>query len=158
MKTYGGVDVWAHVSLTSALVGGEWSASRPGRFTPGKRALGTHWIGRVGPRAGLDDMEKWKFLPPPRLELRPLGRPACNQSLYRLSYPGSFFRDWEFISIDWLTHVIRNNMELAAARVRAQVTLCGIYGGQSGTGAAFSEYFSFPCQFSFHRLLYTLHL
>jgi hypothetical protein len=22
--------------LTSALVGGEWSASRPGRFTPGK--------------------------------------------------------------------------------------------------------------------------
>jgi hypothetical protein len=24
--------------LTSALVGGEWSASRPGRFTPGKQA------------------------------------------------------------------------------------------------------------------------
>jgi hypothetical protein len=36
MKTYGGVDVHIHIFLTSALVGGEWSASRPCRFTPGK--------------------------------------------------------------------------------------------------------------------------
>jgi hypothetical protein len=41
--------------LTSALAGGEWSDSRPCRFTPGE--------GWVDPRAGLDDMEKWKFLP-----------------------------------------------------------------------------------------------
>jgi hypothetical protein len=40
--------------LTSALVGGEWSASRPCRFTPGTRFIG----GWVDPRAGLDDMEK----------------------------------------------------------------------------------------------------
>jgi hypothetical protein len=54
MKTYGGVDVYIHIFLASALVGGEWSASRPGRFTPGERAPGTHWIGEwVGPRAGL---------------------------------------------------------------------------------------------------------
>jgi hypothetical protein len=45
MKAYGGVDVWIHVFLTSALVGGEWSASHPGRFIPGERAPGTHWIG-----------------------------------------------------------------------------------------------------------------
>jgi hypothetical protein len=32
-------------SLTSALDGGELSASRPGRFTPRKRARSTHWIG-----------------------------------------------------------------------------------------------------------------
>jgi hypothetical protein len=32
-------------SLTSALDGGEWSPSRPGRFTPRERAPGTHWIG-----------------------------------------------------------------------------------------------------------------
>jgi hypothetical protein len=38
MKAYGGVDVSIHIFLTSALVGGELSASRPGRFTPGKRA------------------------------------------------------------------------------------------------------------------------
>jgi hypothetical protein len=43
----------------------------------------------VGPRAGLYDMEKRKFLTLPGLELRPLGRPARSQSLYRLRYPGS---------------------------------------------------------------------
>jgi hypothetical protein len=58
MEAYGGVDVETHVFLTSALVGDEWSASRPGRFTPGERAPGTHWIGGwVDPRAGLDDVE-----------------------------------------------------------------------------------------------------
>jgi hypothetical protein len=44
----------------------------------------------VGPRAGLDDVEKRKFLTLPGLELRLLGRPARSQSLYRLSYPGSY--------------------------------------------------------------------
>jgi hypothetical protein len=68
--------------LTSAQVGGEWSASRPCRFTPGERAPGTHWIGGwVDPRAGLDDLEKRKFLTLRGLELRPLGRPARSQSL-----------------------------------------------------------------------------
>jgi hypothetical protein len=65
MKAYGGVDVYIHIFLTSVIVGGEWSASRPGRFTPG-----TRWIGGcVGPRAGLDDVEKRKFLTIPGLEL-----------------------------------------------------------------------------------------
>jgi hypothetical protein len=36
MKANGVVDVEIHIFLTSALAGGEWSASRPGRFTPGK--------------------------------------------------------------------------------------------------------------------------
>jgi hypothetical protein len=76
--------------LTSALVGGEWSVSRPGRFTHGERAPGTYWIGGwVNPRAGLDDVEKRKFIALPGLELRPLGRPARSQSLYWLRYPGS---------------------------------------------------------------------
>jgi hypothetical protein len=34
MKAYGGVDVYIHIFLTSAIAGGEWSASRPCRFTP----------------------------------------------------------------------------------------------------------------------------
>jgi hypothetical protein len=38
MKTYGGLDVWTNISLTSALVGGKWSASRLSRFTHGERA------------------------------------------------------------------------------------------------------------------------
>jgi hypothetical protein len=51
MKAYGGVDVQIRIYLTSALVGREWSASRPDRFTPGGRAPGTHWIGGwVDPR------------------------------------------------------------------------------------------------------------
>jgi hypothetical protein len=41
----------------------------------------------VGPRAGLDDVEKREFLTPPELELQPLGRRAHSQSLYRLRYP-----------------------------------------------------------------------
>jgi hypothetical protein len=76
--------------LTWALDGDEWSASRTGRFTPGERAPGTHWIGGwVGHRACLDDVEERKFLTLPGLELRPLGHPARSQSLYRLRYPGS---------------------------------------------------------------------
>jgi hypothetical protein len=42
----------------------------------------------MDPRAGLDDVEKRKFLILPGLEPLPLGRPALSQSLYRLSYPG----------------------------------------------------------------------
>jgi hypothetical protein len=42
-------------SLTSALDGGELSASHPNRFTPRERAPGTHWIGGcVDLRAVLD--------------------------------------------------------------------------------------------------------
>jgi hypothetical protein len=48
-------------------------------------------LGWVGPRTGLEDMEKRQFLTLPGLELRCLGRPGCSQSLYRLSYPGSQF-------------------------------------------------------------------
>jgi hypothetical protein len=45
------------------------------------------WTGGwMNPTAGLDDVEKWKFLTLPGLELRPLRRPARSQSLYRLCY------------------------------------------------------------------------
>jgi hypothetical protein len=62
----------------------------PRPLYPGDGAHGTHWIGGlVNPRAGLDDMNKSKFLLPSGLELRLPGRPARSQSLYRLRYPGS---------------------------------------------------------------------
>jgi hypothetical protein len=55
-------------SLTSALDGGGWSASRPGRFTPRERAPDTHWIGGwVGPRDVLDAVVKRK-IPSSRLK------------------------------------------------------------------------------------------
>jgi hypothetical protein len=70
MKTYVGVDEQIHGFLTLALAGGEWSASRPCRFTPGESSSDTHWIGGwVDPRAGVDDVEKRKFLALPGLEL-----------------------------------------------------------------------------------------
>jgi hypothetical protein len=53
-------------ALTSALYGGELSASRAGRFDFRKRAPATHWIGGwVGPRAILDAVVKRK-IPSPR--------------------------------------------------------------------------------------------
>jgi hypothetical protein len=54
-------------SLTSVLDGGEWSASRPGRFIRKERPPDTHWIGGcVDPRAGLDTVSKRKILSPHR--------------------------------------------------------------------------------------------
>jgi hypothetical protein len=76
MKTYGGEDVYIHVFFTSALVEGEWSASRPSRFTPGTRWTG----GWVGPRTGLDYVGSRQILPLPGLKLRLLGRLTRNQS------------------------------------------------------------------------------
>jgi hypothetical protein len=82
-------DVWgtggiAPSFLTSALDGGEWSASNPGRFTPGERAPGTYCIeGWVGSGAGLDIVKKRKIFCPAG-NLSP-GRPARSPSLYRRS-------------------------------------------------------------------------
>jgi hypothetical protein len=46
------------------------------------RALGTNWIGGwVDSRVGLDNKEKYNFVTTPGLEIRPLNRPASNQSV-----------------------------------------------------------------------------
>jgi hypothetical protein len=67
MKAYRGVEVQLYAFLTSVLGGGEWSASRPGRFTPKERTPDTHWIGGwVGPRAVLEVVVKWKIPSPSR--------------------------------------------------------------------------------------------
>jgi hypothetical protein len=73
-------NAYSHMFFTSALAGVEWSTSRPGRFTPSTRCIG----GWVGPRAGLDDVEKRKFLTLPGLELRHLGRPASRYIGYAI--------------------------------------------------------------------------
>jgi hypothetical protein len=64
--------VEAHLhALTSALDGGDWSDSHPGRFTPRERAPGTHWIGDwVGPRRGEEkDSQPLPGLEPPSSSL-----------------------------------------------------------------------------------------
>jgi hypothetical protein len=60
----------------------------------------------VGPRAGLDDMVKRKFLTLPGLELRPLGRPALNQSLYPLRYPSSQSSRQYSMNVNPGTHIM----------------------------------------------------
>jgi hypothetical protein len=63
----------APLFLTSVLDRDEWSVPRPGRLTPGKRASGTHWIGgKVGPRAGLDAVQKRKGLSLEEIEPQPV--------------------------------------------------------------------------------------
>jgi hypothetical protein len=58
----------------------------------------------VGPKAGLNDAEKTKFLTLLGLELRPLTRPTRSQLLYRLRYPGS-------VSVSYrLPHVLENQL------------------------------------------------
>jgi hypothetical protein len=58
-------------SLTSALDGGEWSAQRPGHFTPREGAPGTRWIGRwVGPMPDLNMVSK-RNIPNPHRESNP---------------------------------------------------------------------------------------
>jgi hypothetical protein len=56
--------------VTSALDGGEWSASHPGCFTFRERDPGTHWIGGwVGPRARLERSgEEKNSQPPPGID------------------------------------------------------------------------------------------
>jgi hypothetical protein len=65
MKTYSEWRYSSIHSLTSALDGGEWSASRLR-----EKAHGTHWIGGwVDPRSVLDAVVKRK-IPSPRRELK----------------------------------------------------------------------------------------
>jgi hypothetical protein len=62
----------------------------PAALLPEERAPGTHCIGGwMDHRGGPDDVEKKKFLTLSGFEIRPLGRPARSQLLYRLRYPGS---------------------------------------------------------------------
>jgi hypothetical protein len=65
----------------------------PGRFTSWKKAPSTHCIGGwVDPRAGLDGVEKKKFVTLPGFELRPLGCPAHSQSLYDYATPAPVYK------------------------------------------------------------------
>jgi hypothetical protein len=70
--------------MTSALDGGEWSASRSGRALPPGKDPFTHCTGGwVDPRAGLDTEVRRKILLPlPGIEHRSPSRPVRSQTLY----------------------------------------------------------------------------
>jgi hypothetical protein len=76
-------------SLTSALDGSEWSASRPSRFTPKEKASGTHRkLGGLQSRSGRGGEKN--FQPTPGIEPENSDRPSRSPALYWLSYHGSF--------------------------------------------------------------------
>jgi hypothetical protein len=75
--------------ITFALDGGEWSGLRPCRFTPGERAPGTHWIGGwMGPRFGLDAVEKRQILPLTGIETGPSRPSLYLRQSYRPNFRG----------------------------------------------------------------------
>jgi hypothetical protein len=89
MKTYGGVEVYMHAFLNSALDGAELSASNPGRFTSGERDFSTHWVGGwVGRRAGLDAVAKRK---------KSLLLPGIETQSSTLSQNQEYFVPWWFL-------------------------------------------------------------
>jgi hypothetical protein len=103
---------WRHIgewryssthSFASALDRGEWSASRPGRFTIKERAPGTYWIGDwVDPRAGLEAVVKRK-IPNPCRDSNPRSYSLCPSAI-PLSYHGSNHRQILFQNIVKITH------------------------------------------------------
>jgi hypothetical protein len=89
MEAWGESRYSSYSFSTSALDGGEWSASRPDRaLPPGERTPGTHCTGGwVGSRVGLDTEARGKILSPlPGIEPRSPGRAARSQTLYCLSF------------------------------------------------------------------------
>jgi hypothetical protein len=84
-RRLGGEEVCSY-SFTSALGGGEWSASRPVRALPRGKGPLYPW---VGPTAGLDAEDRRKILCLCRGS-NP-GRSVRSQTLYWLSYPCSSY-------------------------------------------------------------------
>jgi hypothetical protein len=105
MKTYVGVEVYRHAFLTSALEGGECTASLPGRFTPpvkGPRYPRDRRLDGPHIRSGRDGEEK-NSQSPPGIEPPTHDRPARSQSLYRHHvsiYPFDSFKFWEYFNVD----------------------------------------------------------
>jgi hypothetical protein len=94
----------------------------------------------VDPRAGVDDLEKRKFLTLPGLELRPLSRPARSQSLYRLSYPGSYMLQQQYYKINNMFkqtyYSLLNNTAISKSEIfrRLERKFVGKYSGSPPPG------------------------
>jgi hypothetical protein len=80
------MQVLIQITITPVLDGGEWSASRPGRFTSRKDPR--YLLDRRVSRSGRCREEKY-LLSLPGIEHKFLYRPARSLSLYQVIYPDS---------------------------------------------------------------------
>jgi hypothetical protein len=76
-KVCGGAEVYIHLFLTLALVGGERSVSHSCFLTPEERSKLNRRLSGPQSRSGCFGKERY-FLPLTRIELAVLGRSACN--------------------------------------------------------------------------------
>jgi hypothetical protein len=103
--------------LTSALKGGEWSASRPGRaLLPGKE-----------PPVPIVQEAVWAPEPvwTQRLEEKP-GRPVRSQPLYWLGYPGSPYLYVDMSKI-WQTSGTKFSKQLPMDQFGANMDCCAAF-------------------------------
>jgi hypothetical protein len=105
----------------------------------------------MGPRTGLDDVARKKFLPLPGLELWPLGHPAPIKYLHRLPYPGSPTKtliSWFVGPTYCLVYFFESNFAFHAAVMSLSITKCtcseaALKMGSGGGGGACVNYW-FP--------------
>jgi hypothetical protein len=76
------------------------------------------------PRAGLDGMEKWKFLTPSELDLGPLGYQARRQSFYRRRYPDSWIHQLCSFFKELISTNYWNIMKTVTRRFQEMAILC----------------------------------
>jgi hypothetical protein len=116
--------------LASLLDGGEWSASRPSRFTTRERAPGTHWIGDwMSPRVVLDAVVRRK-IPSPRRESNPrTPRPVRNQS----------YTDWAITVLERIVKKNKIKTKQGINRTLPHLIFMTFY---YGTGAGIAQWYS----------------
>jgi hypothetical protein len=82
-------------------------------------------------------------------------------SVSHSEYGGSMFLRNTLNNLVWegraIAQAVSRRLPTAEARVRARGRSCGFVVDKVALGQVFSEYFGFPCQFSFHRLLHIHH-
>jgi hypothetical protein len=119
-------------SLTSALDKSEWSASRPGCFTPRDRARGTRWIvGWVGPRTVLDAVVKRKIPNPcresnPRTPIvQPVAQRYTDWALTAYNYLKLANEYWNLGVLSSLSfHILSKTLKIKIHRTRFVHFIC----------------------------------
>jgi hypothetical protein len=92
----------------------------PVPLSQGERATGSHWIrGWVGLRACFDDMENWKFLPPPEQPLCRVSSFISSFSDYGVVHKFLIIRRWLHFGI-YIHNILIHGYDLRELQVRTR--------------------------------------